>query len=57
MRSSAFLAATMQLVAAHGADAVPAALQRAVEFRRWRAGHVRSIVAAGGSAPLGVRLT
>ena len=32
MRSSTFLAATMQLVDAHGADAVLAALQQAVEF-------------------------
>jgi transposase len=41
----------LQLVAAHGADAVLAALQRAVEFRRWRAADVRSILAAGGAAP------
>jgi transposase len=45
------LAEIMQLVAAHGADAVLAALQRAVEFRRWRAADVRSILAAGGAAP------
>jgi hypothetical protein len=45
------LAEIMQLTAAHGADAVLAALQRAVEFRRWRAADIRSILAAGGAAP------
>jgi hypothetical protein len=45
------LAEILQLVAAHGADAVLAALQRAVEFRRWRAADIRSILAAGGAAP------
>jgi hypothetical protein len=45
------LAEILQLVAAHGANAVLAALQRAVEFRRWRAADVRSILAAGGAAP------
>jgi hypothetical protein len=34
----------LQLIAAHGADAVLAALQRAVEFRRWREADVRSIL-------------
>jgi hypothetical protein len=41
----------LQLIAAHGANAALAALQRAVEFRRWRAADVRSILAAGGAAP------
>ena len=39
----------LQLIAAHCADAVLAALQRAVEFRRWRAADVRSILAAGAA--------
>jgi len=37
--------------AAHGDAALVAALQRAVQFRRWRAGDVRSILAAAGAAP------
>ncbi len=36
---------------AHGQDVLLAALGRAVEFRRWRADDVRSILAAGGAAP------
>ncbi len=36
---------------AHGPTALLAALARAVEFQRWRAGDVRSILAAGGAAP------
>jgi hypothetical protein len=40
------------LHAAHGETALLAALTRAVEFRRWRADDVRSILAAGGAAPL-----
>ena len=36
---------------AHGPDALLAALARAVEFGRWRADDVRSILAAGGAAP------
>ena len=35
------------LRAAHGDEALTAALERAVAFRRWRAGDVRSILAAG----------
>ena len=32
-------------------DALLAALERAVQFRRWRADDVRSILAAAGAAP------
>jgi transposase len=39
------------LRAAHGDAALAAALERAVAFRRWRAGDVRSILAAGPGAP------
>ncbi len=39
------------LQAAHGTDALLAALRRAVEFGRWRAADVRSILSAGGAAP------
>ena len=45
------LADIATLHAAHGTDALLAALRRAVEFRRWRAADVRSILAAGGAAP------
>jgi len=45
------LADIATLQAAHGADALLAALARAVEFRRWRAADVRSILAAAGAAP------
>ena len=41
----------LTLQAAHGHAALTAALERAVEFRRWRAGDVRSILAAAGAAP------
>ena len=41
------LAELMALEAAHGRPALIAALERAVEFGRWRAGDVRSILAAG----------
>jgi transposase len=41
----------LTLQAAHGPDALIAALDRAVEFRRWRADDVRSILAAAGAAP------
>jgi transposase len=41
----------LTLQAAHGEAAVLEALQRAVEFRRWRAGDLRSILAAAGAAP------
>jgi transposase len=39
------------LLAAHGEPALLAALARAVEFKRWRADVVRSILAAAGAAP------
>ena len=39
------------LEAAHGADALVAALERAVAFGRWRAADVRSILAAGTGTP------
>jgi hypothetical protein len=39
------------LGAAHGTDALVAALRRAVAFRRFRAADVRSILAAGAGAP------
>ena len=41
----------LTLQAAHGDAALVAALERAVEFRRWRADDVRSILAAAGAAP------
>jgi transposase len=41
----------LTLRAAHGDAALAAALERAVEFRRWRADDVRSILAAAGAAP------
>jgi transposase len=40
------------LHAAHGGPALLAALERAVEFGRWRADDVRSILAAAGAAPV-----
>jgi len=40
------------LQAAHGTDALLTTLRRAVEFRRWRAADIRSILAASGAAPL-----
>jgi transposase len=39
------------LLAAHGPEALIAALERAVAFSRWRASDVRSILAAGAGAP------
>jgi len=42
----------LTLQAAHGEPALLAALQRAVTFNRWRADDLRSILAAGGAAPL-----
>ena len=45
------IAQILTLQAAHGDAALVAALERAVEFRRWRADDVRSILAAGGAAP------
>jgi len=41
----------LTLRAAHGDEALAAALDRAVQFRRWRADDVRSILAAAGAAP------
>jgi hypothetical protein len=45
------LSAILTLHAAHGHDPLLAALVRAVEFGRWRADDVRSILAAAGAAP------
>ena len=39
------------LAAAHGREALVAALQRAITFGRWRASDVRSILAAGTGVP------
>jgi transposase len=41
----------LTLGAAHGTEALTAALERAVAFGRWRAADIRSILAAGGGAP------
>jgi hypothetical protein len=41
----------LTLQAAHGDAALAAALERAVQFRRWRADDVRSILASAGAAP------
>jgi transposase len=41
----------LTLQAAHGDTALLAALERAVEFGRWRADDLRSILAAAGAAP------
>jgi transposase len=41
----------LTLRAAHGDQALLAALERAVQFQRWRADDVRSILAAAGAAP------
>jgi hypothetical protein len=41
------LAQLAVLQAAHGRDALVAALERAITFGRWRASGVRSILAAG----------
>lgn len=51
---SSEIATVLDLGAAHGTDALITALGRAVEFSRWRAGDVRSILAthgASGGAP------
>jgi len=45
------IAAILTLAAAHGHDALTAALERAVAFGRWRADDVRSILATNGHAP------
>jgi transposase len=50
-RLAADLAELAALRAAHGDEALTAALERAVAFRRWRAEDVRSILAAGAGVP------
>jgi transposase len=50
-RLPAHIAAIAALRDAHGADAIAAALRRAVEFRRFTADDVRAILAAGPAAP------
>jgi transposase len=45
------LAEILALGAAHGHDALLAALERAVTYRRWRAADIRSILATGGHGP------
>jgi len=50
-RLAADLGELAALRAAHGDQALTAALDRAVAFRRWRAEDVRSILAAGTGAP------
>lgn len=50
-RLAADLAELAALKAAHGDTALVAALERAARFRRWRAGDVRSILAAGAGTP------
>ena len=45
------IATVLTLGAAHGHDALVAALERAVTFGRWRADDVRSILATNGHAP------
>ena len=45
------IATVLDLGAAHGTDALVAALERAVAFGRWRADDVRSILATNGHAP------
>jgi hypothetical protein len=46
------IATILTLAAAHGTDALIAALERAVAFGRWRADDVRSILATNGHAPV-----
>jgi hypothetical protein len=50
-RLASDLAGLAALRAAHGDQALTAALERAVAFRRWRAEDVRSILAAGTGTP------
>ena len=50
-RLGAELAELSALGAAHGQEVLVAALARAVEFRRWHAADVRSILAAGTGLP------
>lgn len=45
------IAEILTLGAAHGAEPLLAALERAVAFGRWRADDIRSILATGGHAP------
>jgi len=45
------LAEVLQLGVAHGLEPLLWTLRRAVEFRRWHAADVRSILASGGAAP------
>lgn len=45
------LAEIVPLIASHGHDALVAALERALAFRRFTAADVRSILAAGSAAP------
>jgi transposase len=45
------LADILTLATAHGEPALVAALGRAVEFGRWRAGDIRAILATAGAAP------
>ncbi|HEU4336569.1 MAG TPA: IS21 family transposase [Nocardioides sp.] len=45
------ITSVLDLGAAHGTDALQAALERAVAFSRWRADDVRSILATNGHAP------
>ena len=45
------LADLVVLEAAHGREALIAAMERAVEYRRWRSADVRSILAAGAGTP------
>lgn len=54
-RLPAHLAAIAALRDAHGHDALAAALRRAVQFRRFTADDVRSILAAGPAAPTPAR--
>jgi len=55
-RLPAHIAAIAALRDAHGADAVAAALRRAVEFRRFTADDVRAVLAAGPAAPTPTRV-
>ena len=45
------LAEIVPLIASHGPEALVAALERALAFRRFTASDVRSILAAGPAAP------
>jgi len=54
-RLPSHLAAIVALRDSHGHDALAAALRRAVQFRRFTAEDVRSILAAGPAAPTPAR--